>query len=58
MRSRRTLCLAGVLLGILSGCTSSPARPYESLTSGAEPLRSQFNRDVGKVRIVIVAAPT
>jgi hypothetical protein len=35
-----------------------PARPHDSLTTGAEPLRSHFNRDQGRVRVVILAAPT
>jgi hypothetical protein len=51
------LCLA-ILCASAAGCTRAPARPHESLTAGAEPLRTAFNRDAGKPRIVILAAPT
>ena len=36
----------------------APARPYESLWPGADNLRAQFNADAGKVRILILPAPT
>jgi hypothetical protein len=47
-----------IFVTALTGCNSSPQRPHASLGSGAEPLRSQFNGDAGKVRVVIVSAPT
>ena len=36
----------------------APARPYESLWPGVANLRAQFNADAGKVRILILPAPT
>lgn len=60
MRTSRALLTVLLLhlVAALTACKSSPPRPHSSLTQGAEPLRSQFNRDAGKVRVVIVAAPT
>ena len=37
---------------------SEVALEYESLAPDAEPLRSQFNADIGKTRVVMLAAPT
>jgi hypothetical protein len=33
-------------------------QPYASLAESAEPLRTQFNNDTGRVRIVMLVAPT
>jgi hypothetical protein len=57
---RRRLYSSTVLLfALIAGaCSSAPARPHATLTAGAEPLRSAFNRDIGKTRIVMIAAPT
>jgi hypothetical protein len=53
------LVMALALAGIAApACKRGERRPHESLTAGAEPLRSAFNADVGKPRIVILAAPT
>jgi len=35
-----------------------PARPHVALTAHADPLRADFNRDAGHVRIVTLVAPT
>ena len=48
-------CLIALLI---AACSQAPSRPHAPLAINAEPLRSIFNRDVGKVRIVMVAAPT
>ena len=53
--STSTALFAALLLG---ACSAAPARPHDALTAGAEPLRSAFNRDIGKTRIVMIAAPT
>lgn len=57
---RRRLATSTALLVtlVLGACSAAPARPHAALTSGAEPLRSAFNRDIGKTRIVMIAAPT
>jgi hypothetical protein len=42
-----------------AGCTGGPApSPHAVLTASGDPLRAQFNRDAGHVRVVILAAPT
>jgi hypothetical protein len=51
------LALAATLTAALS-CSRSAVRPHAPLTAGAEPLRSDFNRDAGRVRIVMIPAPT
>jgi hypothetical protein len=55
----RLSALVTCLIALLAAaCSQAPARPHAPLAVNAEPLRSIFNRDVGKVRIVMVAAPT
>jgi hypothetical protein len=43
---------------LIVACSTAPARPHASLTPDVEPLRTEFNRDAGHVRIVMIAAPT
>jgi hypothetical protein len=55
----RLSALVTCLIALLAAaCSPAPARPHTPLAVNAEPLRSIFNRDVGTVRIVMVAAPT
>lgn len=37
---------------------SAPAPDYTVIDADAEPLRAAFNADVGKVRILMLVAPT
>lgn len=58
---KRKLFLAasgGMLLcgGAASGAASTAL--YEPIASNGDPLRSMFNRDVGKVRVVMLVSPT
>ncbi|MGB3561975.1 MAG: hypothetical protein WBH75_16145 [Thermoanaerobaculia bacterium] len=55
-----TISLAIVLPSILAAGGNFPieAQEFEHITEDAEPLRSQFNADVGKVRAVFLASPT
>jgi hypothetical protein len=46
-----------LLLVSLLACRG-PARPHTALDARLDPLRSDFNRDVGHVRIVTLVAPT
>jgi hypothetical protein len=46
------------LFAALTLATACGPRPYASLSESAEPLRSQFNQDVGRVRIMMLVAPT
>ena len=52
---KRSVLLVVVLF--LAACRG-PVQPYEVLTPQVGNLRAQFNRDTGKVRIVILPAPT
>ena len=52
----RSLVLA-IVLAPLAGCRG-PVRPYEPLSPAAANLRAQFNADAGKVRILLLPAPT
>jgi hypothetical protein len=53
--------LLWMLLGIavLAGCRDKgPSASHAQLTDGSEPLRAAFNADVGKVRVLMLVAPT
>jgi len=44
---------------ILVSCSSGgPVQHHDALTANAEPLRSAFNSDSGRVRAIILASPT
>lgn len=50
--------LSTVLLIISLLACGGPARPHTALDVRLEPLRADFNRDIGHVRIVTLVAPT
>lgn len=50
------VAIASVLAVVVA--SRGPARPYESLLPEVANLRAQFNADAGKVRMVILPAPT
>lgn len=54
------LLLAAALLGVVRGREARPAEalPYPALGPDLEPLRTQFNQDVGKVRLLLLLDPT
>lgn len=61
----RRFPIAAALLALVtavpaaSSCSRTiEGRPFAPLTSAGQPLRSDFNRDIGHVRIVMVPAPT
>lgn len=42
-----------------AACSSNaPPSPHQVLTTDAEPLRTAFNANVGKVRVVELVSPT
>ena len=50
-------CVAGV--AALLGCEPpGENRPHQALDSASAELRTAFNADSGKVRVVMLAAPT
>ena len=44
---------AGLSLGLVA-----PAADYAALDERGDPLRSSFNADIGKVRVLMLVAPT
>jgi mercuric ion transport protein len=43
----------------LAACApSGPASPYRVITADGEPLRGMFNANVGKVRVIMLVAPS
>jgi hypothetical protein len=55
---RKTFLIAGAGTAF-GGCARARTTDrYEQIEGAGEPLRSAFNRDVGKVRIVMLVSPT
>jgi hypothetical protein len=58
-RHRAFRAISFALLLAAAACTDHQnVRPHVRLTAGAEPLRTQFNEDVGQVRMLMIVAPT
>lgn len=55
---RPRLLSALISATLIVACSKAPPRPHASLTADAEPLRTEFNRDAGHVRILMIAGPT
>lgn len=47
-----------VCLVALACATACAPKPFATLSETADPLRTQFNQDVGRTRIVMLVAPT
>lgn len=59
MRLMLKLCAPLTLLIVLAGCRAKgPALPHERLDADASVLRTAFNADAGKVRVVMLVSPT
>lgn len=55
----KRLAQAGLVAVALAACQpSGEDRPHMVLGSDLSPLRNAFNRDSGKVRVVMLVAPT
>ena len=53
------LLLLFLLAAVAVSCKpSGPASPYETLDADANALRKRFNADAGKVRVVMLVAPS
>lgn len=48
--------VATLVLGVSAACVRT--QPYATLTDSAEPLRTRFNEDAGRVRVMMLVAPT
>jgi hypothetical protein len=56
---RVQVALAGVLTFFAGACMpKGPPSSYRVLGATAAPLRAAFNADIGKVRIIMLVAPT
>ena len=56
---KQKLFLALVPIAAVFGLALGAAGPdYTSLDDKAEPLKSAFNSDAGKIRVVMLVAPT
>jgi len=57
-----TLAFAAMLTAGLAGCSPRHAAwldlPLPKLSNDFQPLRAQFNRDTGKVRVLMLLDPT
>lgn len=60
MVRRRAIAAAVAIAIVLAAMAAwrNPTQPYESLWPGVANLRAQFNADAGKVRILLLPAPT
>jgi hypothetical protein len=50
--------LTALAAALLACQPSGPDRPHTALGPNAEELRAAFNADTGKVRVVMLVAPT
>lgn len=57
---QRKSFLAAGAAALLSGCGhhERASAQFEDIASDGEPLKSAFNRDAGKVRIMMLVSPT
>ncbi|HEV2492517.1 MAG TPA: hypothetical protein VG204_05535 [Terriglobia bacterium] len=57
-----TAVIAATLAAVLSGCSPRHAAwldlPLPTLSNDFEPLRTRFNKDAGKVRVLMLLDPT
>ena len=60
MVKRRAIVAALAIAIVLAAMAAlrGPTQPYESLWPGVANLRTQFNADAGKVRVLLLPAPT
>jgi hypothetical protein len=55
---KTTVLLSTALLLLASCKAKGPVATHASLGADAAPLRAAFNADVGKVRVLMLVAPT
>lgn len=54
---RETFIVTGTAT-LLAACSHGVARPYTILGGDAAALRTAFNEDTGKVRVLMLVSPT
>ena len=50
--------IVAATLWVMACTPSGPSSPYRVITADGEPLRSAFNANVGKVRVIMLVAPS
>ena len=50
--------LAAVAVLLAAGCRQAPPSPHISLDGTLEELRTHFNADAGRTRVLMIVAPT
>jgi mercuric ion transport protein len=50
--------IVAATLWIMACSPKGPSSPYHVITADGQPLKSAFNANVGKVRVVMLVAPT
>ena len=58
MKRKLFLAASGGMLLCGGAASAASTALYEQIASNGDPLRSMFNRDVGKVRVVMLVSPT
>ena len=58
MKLRRFLSVAPLALLTAWGASTVSSANYTVIGGDAEPIRADFNSDVGKVRVLMLVAPT
>ncbi len=58
-KKRTALALGAFLAAALAAASQAPAPPsFPELAKDSEPLRADFNRDAGRVRLLLLLDPT
>ena len=50
--------IVAATLWVVACAPSGPSSPYRVITADGEPLKAMFNANVGKVRVIMLVAPT
>jgi hypothetical protein len=50
--------IVAAMLWLAACAPSGPSSPHHVITADGEPLRGMFNANVGKVRVIMLVAPT
>ena len=58
MKKKTVSALAGLLVAALGASSQAPAPALPGLEKEFAPLRADFNRDAGRVRLVLLLDPT
>lgn len=57
-QSRKRVLLAPLLLVVLGASAGTPPAGHPTVRRDLEPLRSEFNREAGRVQLLLLVDPT